>query len=96
MRVVVLHGPNLNQLGTREPEIYGRTTLAEIDGELGRRAAAAGAQIACSDDAASWWTTEQVQIPVVAGTDYYVFVDGYNDDPWGAGQYQLQVELTAN
>ena len=32
--VVVLNGPNLNLLGTREPQIYGRTTLSEIDDEL--------------------------------------------------------------
>lgn len=45
MKVLVLHGPNLNLLGTRAPEIYGTTTLAEIDAELARRAAARGAAI---------------------------------------------------
>ena len=44
-RVLVLHGPSLNLLGTREPEVYGATTLAEIDTSLRRAAAAAGADI---------------------------------------------------
>jgi len=38
LRIAVVHGPNLNLLGTREPEIYGRVTLAEIDAGLAERA----------------------------------------------------------
>ena len=45
MRVLVLHGPNLNLLGSREPAVYGATTLAEIDAALARRAAEAGVQL---------------------------------------------------
>jgi 3-dehydroquinate dehydratase-2 len=45
MKILVLHGPNLNMLGRRQPEIYGRTTLAEINTALQSRAQQAGAAL---------------------------------------------------
>jgi 3-dehydroquinate dehydratase-2 len=45
LHILVLHGPNLNLLGQREPGIYGATTLAEIDDRLEARAAARGAAL---------------------------------------------------
>ena len=42
MSLLVLHGPNLNLLGTREPQVYGHVTLAQIDAELTRIAEEAG------------------------------------------------------
>lgn len=44
LRVAVVHGPNLNLLGSREPEVYGHTTLAEIDAALAALAAELGAR----------------------------------------------------
>lgn len=45
--VLVLHGPNLNLLGSREPEIYGRDTLKSINRRLEAKASAAGIAIQC-------------------------------------------------
>jgi 3-dehydroquinate dehydratase-2 len=47
MKILVLHGPNLNLLGEREPDVYGRTTLQEIDSRLSELAHASGAEIEC-------------------------------------------------
>jgi 3-dehydroquinate dehydratase-2 len=44
-QIQVIHGPNLNLLGAREPEIYGETTLAEIDAELAAIAKECGCEV---------------------------------------------------
>ena len=44
--ILVLHGPNLNLLGTREPAVYGSTTLAQIDQRLATLAEASGVRLA--------------------------------------------------
>lgn len=44
-KFLLLHGPNLNLLGTREPEVYGHTTLAEINQKLTEQALAEGHQL---------------------------------------------------
>jgi 3-dehydroquinate dehydratase-2 len=45
--ILVLHGPNLNLLGQREPGVYGQVTLAEIDAAIAQHGAARGAKIEC-------------------------------------------------
>lgn len=47
LHVAVLHGPNLNLLGTREPGVYGTTTLSEIDKQLTHRGRARGVEVRC-------------------------------------------------
>ncbi len=47
VRILVLHGPNLNLLGRREPDVYGSLTLAEVDGLIATEAARLGVAVEC-------------------------------------------------
>ncbi|MFN7184343.1 MAG: type II 3-dehydroquinate dehydratase [Thermomonas haemolytica] len=67
-KLLLLHGPNLNLLGTREPEVYGRTTLAEIDADLAARAQAAGHELEVLQSNAEHVLVERVQAARDDGT----------------------------
>ncbi len=74
--ILVLHGPNLNLLGTREPEIYGATTLPEIDAGLRDQGAAAGAQVRCLQSNHEGALIDALQQAATNGTHAVVFNAG--------------------
>jgi len=69
MRILVLHGPNLNLLGIREPSIYGSETLSGIDARLAADAARANCRIESFQSNAEHLLVERVQRAVNDGTD---------------------------
>jgi 3-dehydroquinate dehydratase-2 len=71
-RILVLHGPNLNLLGSREPSIYGGETLDDINGRLASRAAAEGADLVCFQSNAEAALIERVQQAAGDGTRFII------------------------
>jgi 3-dehydroquinate dehydratase-2 len=72
MRILVLHGPNLNLLGTREPEVYGSTTLAQIDSDLVRRGEDGSATVVCFQSNHEGALIDKVQAARDDGTGFII------------------------
>ena len=68
--IAIIHGPNLNLLGTREPEVYGRTTLDEIDADLAARALEKGHELSSFQSNAEHALVDRVQAARDDGTDF--------------------------
>jgi len=71
-KILVLHGPNLNLLGSREPDVYGRTTLEEINSKLTQQAQKNGATLTCMQSNAEATLVERVQAARLDGTDFII------------------------
>lgn len=75
-RILVLHGPNLNLLGTREPEVYGRTTLADIHAMMEARAHADGVQIESFQSNSEGGLIDRVQAAGTEGIEFIIINPG--------------------
>lgn len=75
-RLLALHGPNLNLLGTREPEIYGRDTLDDINARLTALADKAGHALECFQSNAEHELVERIHRAKADGIRYIVFNPG--------------------
>jgi 3-dehydroquinate dehydratase-2 len=70
--ILVLHGPNLNMLGTREPEVYGYETLADIDDRLRSKAAESGHHLLHLQSNAEYELIERVHEARAEGVDFLI------------------------
>ncbi|MDD5383362.1 MAG: type II 3-dehydroquinate dehydratase [Gallionella sp.] len=70
--ILVLHGPNLNLLGSREPDVYGCVTLDEINANLMTLASANGANLFCFQSNSEAALVERVQQARTDGTQFIV------------------------
>ncbi len=103
-RVLVLNGPNLGRLGVREPEVYGSTTLAELESRVGEWAGAVGLEVAArqTDDEAELigWLHEAVDsgahvvLNPAAFTHYSYALRDAAAQVTGAGLVLVEVHLS--
>ena len=71
-KILVLHGPNLNLLGSREPDVYGRITLDEINSKLTEQAQKNGASIETLQSNAEVALVDRVQVARLDGTEFII------------------------
>ncbi len=70
--ILVLHGPNLNMLGTREPEVYGYEPLADIDERLHQKAAESGHHLLHLQSNAEYELIERIHEARSEGVDFII------------------------
>ena len=75
-RLLLLNGPNLNLLGTREPTVYGQQTLAQIEQALTEQARAAGAELSTLQSNAEHELVDAVQAAASSGVDFILINPG--------------------
>lgn len=74
--ILLVNGPNLNMLGTREPEVYGSTTLADIEQATVAQAHAAGAKLSCFQSNHEGALIDRIQAAKAEGVDAIVINPG--------------------
>ncbi len=75
-KILVMHGPNLNMLGTREPEIYGSTTMQDINDMLAEQAAAEGVETEFYQSNYEGGLIDEIQQAKAKGIDFIILNAG--------------------
>lgn len=101
MRIGVLHGPNLNLLGQREPETYGTATLADVDARLEQEARALGVDVECFQSNIEGELVDRVQQSAARVDGFLINAGGYThtsvalrDALVGVGRPFVEVHLS--
>lgn len=76
LKILLLHGPNLNLLGTREPNVYGSITLAQIDARLQKKAKQAGVGLVCFQSNGEGVLIDRIQEAKNEGVGFIVINPG--------------------
>ena len=77
MKIIVLNGPNLNRLGKRQPDVYGSTTLADVEQMIASRAASHGAEVECFQSNPEGELIEKVHAAADAGLPVIINPGGF-------------------